>query len=136
MSVSETDAPALVRLDLFVEGPDGVHLLASECDRCPTLAFPTQPICPECQQPRTGVRELSSGGTVYSFTIVRSRPPNYHGPVPYGLALIELAEGLLVSSMLLSGELDSLAVGLPVVGTTVDVGDGVLSYAFRPTRES
>ena len=150
MSISET-APdvgtrggggaAPVRAGLFVERADGVHLCAGECTRCGVLTFPVQAVCPNCQHTEPRTRELSRTGTVFSFTVVRSRPPNYHGPVPYGLGLVELPEGLLVTSMLLADDYDGpdrLDIGDRVVTSTVGVGaenDPLVSYAFERAAE-
>ena len=68
---------------------------------------------------------------------MKSQPPGYRGPLPYGFGVVELPEGLRVVTRLTESNLDRLRDGLAmrlVVEPlfTEDDGTAVLSYAFAP----
>jgi uncharacterized OB-fold protein len=135
MSISDS---AVTGPDLYTVTSGEVHLLAGECTPCGTLVFPAAGVCPECQAEPTRRRELASRGTIYSFTVVRARPPDYAGPVPYGFGLVELPEAIRVATVLLAEDLDTLHIGCDVAACTFDDGGEppMQSYAFRPVGGS
>ena len=68
---------------------------------------------------------------------MRTAPPGYRGPVPYGFGVVELADGLRIVTCLTESRLERLRPGLPmrlVVAPlfTDEAGRPVLSWAFRP----
>ena len=66
---------------------------------------------------------------------MRSRPPDYLGPVPYGLGLVEFENGLRLTSVLLADDLDALHIGDPVHLVTLEIEEGpaYVTFAFRRT---
>ena len=58
---------------------------------------------------------MSTGGTLYSFTIVRVPPPGWPGPVPYVLGEVELPEGPHVLAEVIECAHDALQVGMPML---------------------
>jgi uncharacterized OB-fold protein len=77
--------------------------------------------------------ELATEGTVFSYTIVRVPVPGYAGPVPYGLGVVELPDGIRVNTMLVAEPLETLSIGAPVRIRLVQVGteqNPLLSYGF------
>ena len=142
---------ATVRDDFFSsrEGPlADIALAGTVCGECGEVSLGSVPACPNCQSTALTPTTLSREGELYSYTIVRNRPPgDYKGgdkagegpfvPVPVGL--VELPEGIRVLSVL-DCPLDAPQVGMPM---TLDVyelyrdetGQPVLSYRFRPVDE-
>jgi uncharacterized protein len=87
--------------------------------------------------------ELSTEGTLYTFTTQQFAPPlPYKGKRdpktfrPYIVGYIELAEGLLVESLIIDAEAGDLQIGQPMVSATTtletEAGESFLTYAFRP----
>jgi uncharacterized OB-fold protein len=87
--------------------------------------------------------ELSTEGTLYTFTTQEFVPPlPYKGKRdpktfrPYIVGFIELAEGLLVESLIVNTAAGDLQIGQPMVSTTTtlesEAGESVLTFAFRP----
>jgi len=77
---------------------------------------------------------LSISGILYTFTIVRNRPPAYKGEVPYAFGFVDLPEGLRVISTLIADDLDALAIGDTVDFELFALGtgeDAVESYRYR-----
>ena len=121
-----------VRDGLFAVDPPA--LLAGRCRGCSTLHFPRRAICPGCQQAEVEETRLSTRGRVYTFTIVRAAPPGYLGETPYAIGIVELPEGLRVTSTITADDLEALAIGDAVEFELIALGadpDGVVSYAFR-----
>jgi uncharacterized OB-fold protein len=132
----------------FRDDPEGFALLASRCTTCGALSFPPRRI-PGCPDPDcvglTGEpAELSTSGTLWSYTDARyAPPPPYPRPpgtefTPYAIAAVELAdERMIVLGQLAPGvEAGSLRVGEPmelVAGTLTSV-DGVAErvWHWRP----
>ncbi len=87
--------------------------------------------------------ELSTEGTLYTFTTQEFAPPlPYKGNRdpkvfrPYIVGFVELAEGVLVESLIVGVAADQLQIGQPLVSTTTTIeteaGESLLTFAFRP----
>jgi uncharacterized OB-fold protein len=90
--------------------------------------------------------ELSSEGTLYTYTTQEFAPPlPYRGHRtpdkfrPYVVGFVELAEGVLVETLILAAASD-LRIGQRMVSTitTFETADGeeLLTYAFRPVLDN
>ena len=126
--------------NLFEFSAEGARLIGSRCVKCGEVRFPVSDFCPQCCTQTTETIPLSRRGTLYSFTVQRFRPPApYRGPEefePYGVGMIELAEGLRVTTVLADEDLDSLSVGIEMELIVAKVfqdemGRDVLGYKFR-----
>ena len=140
---SETDTVNAVPIapNLFEFSADGAHLIGSRCINCGEVRFPVNDFCPQCCTETTERIALSRRGTLYSFTVQRFRPPPpYRGSEnfqPYGVGMIELPEGLRVTTVLDDNNPEGLSVGIEMelVVTKLfedEVGRDVLGYQFRP----
>ena len=87
--------------------------------------------------------ELSTEGTLYTFTTQEFVPPlPYKGKRdpkafrPYIVGFVELAEGLLVESLIIDAAAGDLRIGQRLVSATTtletEAGETFLTYAFRP----
>ena len=122
-------APGLLRVDPLA-------LLGGACATCGALRFPRRPFCAVCQSDAIEERALATTGTVYTFTIVRAAPPGYVGEPPYAIGLVDLPDGLRVTTTLTADDLGELAIGDVVALELLPLGTGedtLLSFAFRRT---
>lgn len=83
--------------------------------------------------------ELSRGGEVWSYTIVRTPTKEWKGEVPYALVDVELPEGPHVPTVLVDCPFDHLRVGMPVeltlrVAEIDSEGNEIVAYRWRPVR--
>ena len=87
--------------------------------------------------------ELSTEGTLYTYTTQEFAPPlPYKGNrdpkvfKPYIVGFVELAEGVLVESLIVDASPTELRIGQPLVSTTTTLqtadGQSLLTFAFRP----
>lgn len=138
-----------IKEGLFEWLEDGAHLIGSRCRECGEVTFPPNPFCPQCCTETVENIPLSRRGVLYSFTIQRFKPPfPYRGPepfVPYGVGMIELPEGLRITSVLEENDPEMLRVGVEMELAIAkffedEEGNEVLSYRFkaiedRPARD-
>lgn len=109
---------------LFREDADGgAHLQGGRCPRCGASFFPKQwSFCrnPACAGTTLDDVELSTRGTLWSFTDNRYAPPPPYPArdpfEPYGVAAVELAEEqMIVLGQLAAGtDAATLSVGQPM----------------------
>jgi uncharacterized protein len=120
---------------------DDVRLVGSNCSNCGETSLGRAKVCPNCG--RASVREvsLSDRGVLWSFTVVRHKPPgDYRGPepfVPFGLGLVELPDGLRVLSPV-ACPVDRLTIGLKLLFKPYlrqDPERDVVAFTFAPVDE-
>lgn len=113
---------------------DPAALIGGRCTSCGAQSFPRRAWCPECQRTTIEDIALSTTGRVYTFTIVHMVPPGYLGDAPYSYGVVELPEGLRVTTTLLADDLETIGVGGPCSFELLELGaapDRVLSFAYR-----
>jgi uncharacterized OB-fold protein len=87
--------------------------------------------------------ELATEGTLYTYTTQEFAPPlPYKGDrdpkvfKPYVVGFVELADGVLVESLIVGVSPAELRIGQPLVSTTTTLetadGQSLLTFAFRP----
>jgi uncharacterized OB-fold protein len=120
-----------------------VRLAGSRCTSCGETTLGDKAVCANCGSTGVSPVALSSHGILWSFTVVRHRPPgNYKGPdpfEPFGLGLVELPDGLRVFSPV-TCPIDELRIGAPLafkpyVRVEPD-GREVVAFTFVPAEGS
>jgi len=116
-----------------------VSLMGTHCDHCHETTLGTNTACPNCGGTQVRSGPLSREGTLYTYTVVRHRPPgDYHGPEPFqpfALGLIELPEGLRVMAPI-EGDPAAIRIGMPLrfrafVRPDAKASSEVVSFAFH-----
>jgi uncharacterized OB-fold protein len=94
-------------------GADG-QLMIAWCTQCALWVSPPGADCPDCGGALVA-RPVSGHGTVFTYT-VNYQPFNPAVPVPYVIAIVQLAEqnDLRIATNIVDCESDSVYVGLPV----------------------
>lgn len=131
-----------VREDLFtmpLTPAEQVSLAGSKCCTCGEVSLGKQSSCPNCSGNNMEEIALSRRGKLWSYTVIRHRPPGaYKGPDPFvsfGLGLVELPEGIRVVSPI-DAEVDLLNIGM---GLELEVyklyqdeeGNEVMAFKFK-----
>lgn len=104
--------------NIFVLSKDGFELIGAYCDNCEKYFFPIREHCSDCLG-NTVQAKLGSRGVVYSFTIVRTKPP-FGLPQPYGVAYIDLD----TIQLRVFGLLDPQQLGKVYIGASVRLSVG------------
>lgn len=75
------------------------RLLIKHCNACDRPFFYPRAHCPRCWSMDTEWREASGLGSVYTFTVIHQNDiPPFRDRVPYVTAIVELAEGVRMTS--------------------------------------
>jgi len=92
------------------------ELRAQRCTACGRLRYPARPTCPECGSTDLEWQLLTGRGKVYTFAISHQAiHPALEGRVPFTTLIVELDEGLRMTSNLVEAS-------PPVeIGTAVEV---------------
>lgn len=108
------------------------ELLGSQCVPCARSYFPVAALCPACLG-ATQPRSLGSRGRIYTYTVVRTKPP-LGLPAPYAVGYVDLeAGGLRVFALLDAGAPERLRIGAAVELQLAALGhDGHGNACLRP----
>jgi uncharacterized protein len=143
VSVDERTAPAPLREGLLtgsLNHLETVRLAGCKCTNCGETSLGERTICPNCGRDTVQTISLGNVGTLWSFTVIRHRPPgDYRGPTPFapfGMGLVELPEGLRVLSPI-DCDVDALRISLPLHFKPYvrhDPDRDVVAFAFEPDQ--
>jgi uncharacterized OB-fold protein len=90
-------------------------LLVKECRACGRVYFYPRSHCPRCWSRDTTWRESSGSGTVYTFTVVYQNDlPPFRDRLPYVVAIVELEEGVRMTSNIEGISVEDVRCGMPV----------------------
>jgi uncharacterized OB-fold protein len=133
---------------LFTWPSKDPQLIASQCGSCSEVTFPRQASCPSCGEKEMRDLLLSRRGKVWTWTIQTFPPPAppYIGPAdrddfePYGVAYIELPEGIRVESRLTLNDPEQISIGMEmelVIQKFIEDADGneLMTFAFQPVND-
>jgi uncharacterized OB-fold protein len=90
-------------------------LLLKECRACGKAFFYPRGHCPRCWSTDTVWRESSGRGTVYTFTVVYQNDlPPFRERLPYVVAVVDLEEGVRMTSNVEGCAPEDVRCGMPV----------------------
>ncbi|HEX9713739.1 MAG TPA: Zn-ribbon domain-containing OB-fold protein [Actinomycetota bacterium] len=90
-------------------------LLVKHCSACDRAFFYPREHCPRCWSKDTSWREASGRGIVYTFTVIHQNDlPPFKDRVPYVIAIVELEEGLRMTTNIEGIDPGEVRCGLPV----------------------
>ena len=148
MDTSEKQAPRIPIRDGLLTAPlsslEHVRLVGSKCGGCGETALGTTSSCPNCAGTGIETIPLANVGTLWTYTVIRNRPPgDYRGPspfVPFGEGLVQLPDGVRVLSPL-EGDVDGFAIGMKMRFEAYklyqnDDGADVIAFKFVPVQGS
>jgi uncharacterized OB-fold protein len=103
------------------------------CDDCDRWVYYPRSRCPGCLSDRLTWTPVDGLGTVYTFTVAEQpTAPPFADEVPQLLAIVELTEGVRVSTTLVDADPARVEVGTPVEPVFDHGDDGITLLRFRP----
>ena len=123
------------------EIPSRYNLVASKCGNCATVDFPPREVCPRCGRKSIGNMErvkLSGRGQVVTYSIVHDAPKEFEMMKPYVLAIVQMDEGVRMTSQIVDCENADVKIGMRVetafrrLGAEGEAGIIHYGYKFRP----
>lgn len=119
------------------------NLVGTKCGNCGEVDFPPRSVCPECGRKSVGKMhsyKLCGKGSVVTHTTIYDAPSQFDMQKPYVMAIIEMDEGVRLTSQLIDIKPEDVKIGLKVQATFRKLGQdgdaGVIHYGykFRPAR--
>jgi hypothetical protein len=107
------------------------------CDDCGRWVYYPRSRCPACLSDRLTWTPVAGNGTVYTFTVAEQpTAPPFADEVPQLLAIVELAEGVRMSTTLVDVDRGAIRIGMPVApvfdhGDATDDHGGITLLRFR-----
>jgi len=130
MAGIEERAVAAPRLNIgdepYLEAASNGRLLVKRCRACGEHHHYPRPVCPFCFSDDTEWTEAQGTGTIYSFSVTRSKPP-------YVIAYVTLDEGPSMMTNIVDCDIERVGIGQRVRVVVVPTDGGPAVPMFRPT---
>ncbi len=116
-----------------------VHLLGARCRACGETFFPKRVFCANCSSDSLEEVEMPERGQVQTYTVVHQQLPGSAMVPPYAIVRIALPNGVAVQTVMVEGDLASLAIGdvVDLVAGRImedDAGNTLISYLARKAQ--
>lgn len=112
-------------------------LLVQHCNDCQANIFFPKKVCPECWSENLGWIESSGKATVYTFTTMLDMvEPKFMGDLPYVTAMVDLGEGIRMTTRIVNCKPEDVSIGLDVEVVFEEVSPDCSLPMFQPADES
>lgn len=124
----------------YWEGARLGQLMIAECGKCAKVHHYPRPFCPHCWDDDIRPVQASGQGTLYTYSTVYANDlAPFAERLPYVAAIVELAEGPRLITLVEGAAPEDLRVGMPVFASfrPVDDSDPESPYltVFTPSQE-
>src|SRR5690554_1918171 len=113
-----SNKPMPVQTDIsapFWEGLKEGRVLIQHCSDCEKWTFYPRRHCSHCFSHQVEFREVSGEGVLYTYTVARIPTlPEFAGPEPQLMAVVELDQGVRVNTTLVGLKEDEIKIGMRV----------------------
>lgn len=110
---------------------DEIHL--QQCDDCGTWVFYPRTHCNNCLSERLTWKRVSGQAVLYSFTKTHQpTAPHFADEVPQRIAIVELKEGVRLTSTLVNVSDDKVHIGMRLKPFFDHVGESTTLLRFEP----
>ncbi|KPJ74304.1 transcriptional regulator [candidate division TA06 bacterium DG_78] len=92
------------------EMPHRYRLEASKCKKCNKISFPTRLVCSDCGSKDFKKIKLSDYGKIVTFTTIRVAPTQFATEVPYNVAIVELDDGVRITTQVVDCKPEDLTI--------------------------
>jgi uncharacterized protein len=117
----------------FFEGALRGELMIQQCDACKAFLAPGSRLCTECLNESLTWTKASGKATLFTFAVMHQKyHPGFFDELPYNISVVQLAEGPRLNTNVVGVANEDLKVGMPLIVTFEDVGEGVALPKFRP----
>ena len=117
----------------FWDGLEAGEVRLQRCDDCKAWVFYPRSRCSSCLSDNLTWQTVSGEGTLYTFTLTRQpTSPHFADDVPQKLAVVELDEGVRITSTLVNVEHEATTIGMRVKPVFDKMADGITLIRFEP----
>ena len=118
----------------FWDGLRDERVMIQRCADCGTWVFYPRSNCSNCLGPNLNWHEVSGEGKIHTFTVTRQpTSPHFADEVPQLIAMIELNEGVRLTTTLVENDPDQIAVGAAVKPVFDHVSEDITLLRFQLT---
>lgn len=93
------------------EIPQRYRLEAAKCQQCGKILFPPRRVCPQCGNETFDTVRLPDRGKVVTFTVIRVAPKEFAQQAPYIIGIIELENGVRLTSQIVDCSPEEVSTG-------------------------
>ncbi len=105
-----------------------VMLSVLDCRDCGKRLAPPAYACSQCGSANVAPRDIPAEGNLYTYTTIYMPPSGFEHLVPYTVAVVQVAGGLLISGRMQVGS------EIPSIGTTLSISRAEGTYIFKARR--
>lgn len=117
----------------FWDGLREGRVCIQRCAACRSWVFYPRSRCHRCLSERLAWHDVSGTGTLYTYTIARQpTAPHFVDEVPQRLAVVELDEGVRLTSTLVNVADDEIRIGMRLKPVFDRVSDAVTLLRYEP----
>jgi len=117
------------------ECPQRYRLEAAKCSQCGKIFFPPRLICDECRAEKFETVILPRNGKIVTYSLINVPASNFSDEAPVVYGVVELENGVKISTQITDCKGDELEIGLPVelqFRKVQEAGEsGVLCYGYK-----
>jgi len=126
-----SDAKITPLVDYLEKG----KVMMTKCQQCGKVFFPPKADCPRCVSSNVEWLEITSTGTLLTFTVVNYGPSGFENDTPYTLGIAEFEEGVRVLARV-SREIspEDIKVGMRVKLTPVKLANEQIIYEMQRSQ--
>lgn len=112
-------------------------LLIQHCNDCNSNIFFPKKVCPECWSENMGWIESSGKANVYTYTVMLDMvEPKFMGDLPYVIAMVDLDEGIRMTTRIVNCMPENVAIGMKVEVAFQEVSPEFSLPMFQPLDTS
>ena len=118
---------------VFWKGAARREILIQKCSDCGKFRFYPRPICLECMSDKFDWVRANGTGTIHTFTVTyQNGMAGFRDELPYVWAVVELDEGVRMSTNIIGCDPKDVHIGMPVEVTFEYVSPEITLPKFRP----
>lgn len=108
-------------------------LMIGKCGACARVHYYPRPFCPHCWSEDVSLVPACGRGTLYTYSVVHvNDQPPFNGWLPYVAAMVDLEEGVRVTTNIVGCDPADLRVGMTVTVDFEPVTPDITKAVFRP----
>ncbi len=117
----------------FWQGCNKQELLLQKCSNCGSIQFYPRTCCIKCMSKNTEWVKSSGKGVVHTFSVVNQNiAPGFSKELPYVYAIVELSEGVRLTTNIVGCSPSEVHIGMPVSVCFEQISPEINLPKFRP----
>ncbi|WP_319453334.1 MULTISPECIES: Zn-ribbon domain-containing OB-fold protein [unclassified Mycobacterium] len=108
------------------------ELMFNRCRACEQPSLYARSFCPHCWSEDVELEQASGRATLYTWSVVHRNGPPFADRVPYVAAIVELAEGPRLMTIIEGCPVAELRADLELVVAYRDKPNGLTHHIFHP----